>query len=82
MEIDEQDRRKFDEILQPVVKIYTFVKYISTLVAVIFLLYAGITYMTSGGDPKQRDQAKNIAAYVIIVMLIIWAAPLLVNLLI
>ncbi len=80
--ITAEQKAQFDQILQPVMKIYNFVKYIATVVAAIFLLYAGISYMTSGGDPKQRDAAKNIAAYVIIGLIVIWAAPLLVNLLI
>lgn len=80
--ITPQDKAKFDDILKPVIKIYNFVKYIATVVAAIFLLYAGISYMTSGGDPKKRDEAKNIAAYVILGLIIIWAAPLLVDLLI
>ncbi len=80
--ITAQEKAQFDEILQPVMKIYNFVKYIATVVAAIFLLYAGISYMTSGGDPKQRDTAKNIVAYVVIGLIVIWAAPLLVNLLI
>jgi len=63
-------------------KIYNFVKYISSVVAAIFLLYAGITYMTSGGDPKQRDQAKSIAGYVVIGLMIIWAAPIIVGVLV
>ncbi|HLC98287.1 MAG TPA: pilin [Candidatus Nanoarchaeia archaeon] len=81
-EITAEEQQQFDQILQPVFKIYNFVKYIATVVAVIFLLYAGISYMTSGNDPKKRDQAKNIVTYVVIGMVVIWAAPLLVNLLI
>lgn len=81
-EISAEEQQQFDQILQPVFKIYNFVKYIATVVAVMFLLYAGISYMTSGNDPKKRDQAKNIVTYVVIGMVVIWAAPLLVNLLI
>ena len=77
-----EDKAQFDEILKPVMKIYNFVKYIASVVAGMFLLYAGIAYMTSGSDPRKRDQAKNTAAYVILGLIIIWAAPLIVNLLI
>jgi len=77
-----EQKAQFDQILSPVMKIYTFIKYIATIVAALFLLFAGISYMTSGGDPKKRDTAKSIATYVIIGLLVIWAAPLLVNLLI
>lgn len=81
-ELSNEDKEKFDEILQPVMKIYNFVKYVASVIAVIFLLYAGISYMISGNDPRKRDQSKNIAAYVIIGLIIIWAAPLIVQLLI
>ena len=80
--LSSEDKAKFDQILEPVMKIYNFVKYISSVVAAIFLLYAGITYMTSGGDPKQRDQAKSIAGYVVIGLMIIWAVPIIVGVLV
>ena len=80
--ITKEDKAKFDEILKPVMKIYNFVKYISTVVAAMFLLYAGIAYMTSGSDPRKRDQAKNIIMYVVIGLVVIWAAPFIIGLLI
>ena len=82
VEISPEDRARFDAIMEPVIKIYNFIKYVASVVAVIFLLYAGISFMTSGSDPKKRDQSKNIAMYVIIGLLIIWAAPMIVELLI
>ena len=81
-DISAEDQARFDAILQPVMKIYNFIKYVSSAVAVIFLLYAGISFMSSGSDPRQRDTAKSIATYVILGLLIIWAAPMVVQLLI
>ena len=81
-QITPEEKAKFDEILTPVFKIYNFVKYIATVVAGIFLLYAGITYMSSGNDPKKRDTAKNIAAYVVVGLIVIWAAPIVIGLLV
>ena len=71
----------FNEILAPVMKIYSLVKYAATSIGALVLLFAGISYMTSGGDPKKKDTAKNMATYVIIGLVIIWIAPLVVNLL-
>ena len=79
--LDPKDKQKFDQILQPVMKIYNFVKYIVTIIAALFLLFAGVTFMMSGEDPRKRDQAKNIAMYVIIGLLIIWGTPAIVGLL-
>lgn len=69
----------FDEILRPVTRIYDFVKYAATGIASLFLVFAGITYMTSGSDPSKKENAKNMIAYVIVGLIIIWAAPLIVN---
>lgn len=78
--ISDEDKAQFDEILTPIMKIYNMVKYFSSVIAGIVLLWAGISYMTSGNDPRKRDTSKNIAAYVVIGLIVIWAAPFVVNL--
>ena len=75
-----EDKATFDQILQPVMKIYNLAKYIASAIAGIALLFAGIMYMGSGSDPKKRDNAKSMSMYVIIGLVVIWAAPLLVKL--
>ena len=80
--ISSADKAKFEQILQPVTKIYNFIKYIVSVVALIFLLYGGICYMTAGSDPKQKERGKNIITYVVIGLVVIWAAPLIVDLLV
>ncbi len=77
--ISAEDKATFDKILEPVMKIYNLVKYIASVLAVVVLLFAGMTYMTSGSDPGKREKAKNMAMYVIIGLIVIWAAPLIVN---
>jgi len=77
--ISAQDKATFDQILLPVMKVYNLVKYTATVVAVVVLLFAGLTYMTSGADPGKREKAKNMAMYVVIGLIVIWAAPLVVN---
>tara|TARA_Y100000310_G_scaffold299927_1_gene335185 strand:- start:291 stop:617 length:327 start_codon:yes stop_codon:yes gene_type:complete len=79
-EISAEDKAQFDEILTPIMKIYNMVKYFSSVIAGIVLLWAGISYMTSGADPRKRDTSKNIATYVVIGLVVIWAAPFIVNL--
>ena len=74
------DTGTFDQILQPVWKVYSFVKYIATAIAAIFLVFAGITYMTSGSDMMKRENAKHMIAYVIVGLIVIWAAPFVVQL--
>jgi hypothetical protein len=78
-EISEEDQETFDGILAPVMKIYNFVKYSATVIAVLFLVFAGVTFVTSGNDQAKREQAKNMAMYVVIGLVIIWVAPLVVQ---
>ena len=78
-DISSEDQDTFDSILEPVMKIYSLVKYAASVIAVLVLMFAGISYMTSGSDPRKRDQAKNMATYVVIGLFVIWAAPMVVN---
>lgn len=78
-DISDADKDTFDEILEPIMKIYNLVKYAATILAVMVLLFAGISYMVSGSNPGKRENAKNMVAYVVIGLIVIWAAPLVVN---
>jgi len=77
-----EEQSQFDQILIPVMKIYNFIKYAASVIAVIALLFAGISYMFSAEDIRKRDTSKNMAAYVLMGLAIIWAAPIAVNMLI
>jgi uncharacterized membrane protein len=77
--VSAQDQATFDQILEPVMKVYNLVKYSATVLAVIVLLFAGISYILSGSDPGKREKAKNMAMYVILGLIIIWAAPAIVS---
>jgi hypothetical protein len=78
-DISDEDKATFDEILVPVMKIYNLIKYTATVFAALALLLAGFNYMMGGSDPKKRETAKGTAMYVVIGLLVIWAAPLVVN---
>lgn len=77
--VSADDKASFDQILSPIMKIYNLVKYSATVLAVVVLLFAGVTYIISGSDPGKRQQAKSMAMYVVIGLIVIWAAPLVVN---
>ena len=78
-DISDSDKDTFDEILEPIMKIYNLVKYTATILAVVVLLFAGVSYMISGSNPGKRENAKNMITYVAIGLVVIWAAPLVVN---
>jgi type IV secretory pathway VirB2 component (pilin) len=78
-DISSQDQATFDQILSPVMKIYNLINYSATVIAVIVLLFAGVSYMLSGDNPAKREQAKSMITYVVIGLIVIWVAPLLVN---
>ncbi len=74
------DTSGFDKVLEPVWKVYGLIKYIATAIAMIFLVFAGIMFMTSGDDITKRDKAKNMIAFVVVGLGVIWIAPSLVEL--
>ncbi len=73
--ISAQDQATFDLILSPVMKVYNFIKYAASVIAVLFLVFAGVTFITSGDDQAARSQAKKMAGYVIVGLGVIWIAP-------
>jgi len=78
-DISPEDKETFDQILEPVMKIYNFIKYAATVLAVVFLVFAGVSFILSGGDTGKRESAKMMATYIIIGLIIIWVAPLIVQ---
>lgn len=78
-DISSSDKARFDEILKPVMKIYSFIKYTATVLAVLFLVFAGVSFVIHSNDPGKREQAKTMAAYIIIGLIVIWVAPLIVE---
>jgi uncharacterized membrane protein len=78
-EISPEDKATFDRILEPVMKVYNFIKYAATVLAVVFLVFAGVSFLTSGGDSAKREQAKSMAMYIIVGLIIIWVAPIVVQ---
>ena len=77
-----EEQELFDQILEPIMKIYNLVKYIATAIAGVMALFAGVTYMTSGSDIKKRETSKSMAMYIVIGLVIIWAAPFVVQLIV
>jgi len=74
------DESDFQEILKPLTTIYNLVKYAATVIAGLVMLFAGITYISSGSEPGKREKAKNMVMYVLIGLIVIWAAPFVVDL--
>lgn len=52
----------------------------SGVVAFFFVVYAGIKFITSGGDPKQVDTAKKTLTLAIVGLLVVLFAYLILNL--
>ena len=68
-----------EAITAPITKIYDLVKAIASIVGVIAITIAGGVYMLSGNNLQQRDNAKSMVSYSIVGLILVWAAPLLVN---
>lgn len=49
------------------------------IIAVAVIIYGGVLYITSAGDPKKAEQAKSLVLYTIVGLLLIGAAAIIVN---
>jgi hypothetical protein len=78
-ELTQEEEDTFDEILAPIMKVYNFIKYAMSVVAVLMLVFAGITFVTAGGETGKKEKAKNMMVGVVIGLIIIWVAPLVVE---
>lgn len=74
-----QEKSLFDNFLEPVMRIYRFIKYVATAIGVLVITIAGIVAITSSNDPERRNKSKEMIGYVLIGLLIIWLAPLIVQ---
>jgi len=77
--ITPQEEQQFDQILSPIMKIYNFIKYAATVIGVMMLVFAGISFLTAGGEQLKKDKAKNTAFGVVIGLVLIWVAPYIVQ---
>ena len=77
--ITQEEQQSFDKILEPISKIYSFIKYSTTLIASLFLVFSGISYMAASDDVFKKDRVKRMIAYIIVGLSIIWAAPYIVD---
>jgi type IV secretory pathway VirB2 component (pilin) len=77
--ITPEEEAQFDGILAPVMKVYNFIKYAATMIGVLVLVFAGISFITAGGEMAKKEQAKNMAFGVVIGLILIWVAPLIVQ---
>ena len=77
--LDPTDEAALDQILSPVMRVYNAIKYTATVIGVLMLMFAGVTFMTAGGETGKKDRAKFMAAGVVIGLIVIWMAPLVVQ---
>ncbi|MFH1832787.1 MAG: hypothetical protein ABH816_01285 [Candidatus Levyibacteriota bacterium] len=54
--------------------------FFSTIVAVFLIIYSGIKFITSGGDPKQVEGARHTMTYAIVGLIIIFLSFFIINL--
>ena len=80
--ISNEQKQEFDQILIPLAKFYEFIKYSSTIIAALYLLFAGLSYIMSSDNIEKRSSIKSTIGYILLGVALIWAAPYIVNLII
>lgn len=67
------------DLKETVINIIRFVLGFMTLVAIVFIIYGGFTWLTAGGNEDRVEQAKRIISAAVIGMIVIllaWAVVL------
>ncbi len=78
--LTDQEEAQVDKILEPVMKVYNILKYTATIIGVLMIVFAGISFVTAGGQTAKKDRAKHMIAGVVVGLIVIWVAPLVVKL--
>jgi len=73
-----EDINTFNQILEPVMKVYNFVKYAASALAVLFIIFAAVQ-MFINNNPMEKENAKTKMMYIVIGLIVIWVAPIAVN---
>ncbi len=58
-EPSDEGEAQFDEILSLVIKIYNFIKYPVLVFRVMMLVFAGVSYLISGGEQSKKEKEKK-----------------------
>lgn len=66
-------------ITEPINKIYDLVKAVISILGILALTVAGGYYMFSGSNIQHRENAKSMASYAVIGLVLVWVAPLVVT---
>jgi hypothetical protein len=80
--ISNEQKQEFDQILIPLAKFYEFIKYASTIIASLYLLFAGLSYIMASDNIEKRSSIKSTVGYILLGVALIWAAPYIVDLII
>jgi len=74
------EEAQVDAILAPVMKVFNIVRYAATIIGVLVFVFAGVSFLTAGGETSKKQRAKNMMAGVVVGLIVIWAAPMVVKL--
>ena len=66
-------------ITEPLDKVYTALKAVVSVAAIIVLTIAGAKLMFSGDNLPARENAKLMVGYAVIGLVVVWAAPFVVS---
>src|SRR3989344_9017238 len=65
-----EDINTFNQILEPVMKVYNFVKYAASALAVLFIIFAAVQ-MFINNNPMEKENAKTKMMYIVIGLIVI-----------
>lgn len=68
-----------NDLIGAIRRVLTYLLLLAGLIAVIYLIYGGVQYITSAGDQAKADGAKKTILYALVGLIVIGFAMVLVN---
>lgn len=71
---------QYDTITEVIDAVANFIAIVSSSIAVVMIIWAGIVYMTSGDNKDRTESAKKTIMWALIGIAIVWSAKFLIDL--
>ncbi|MBI5065991.1 hypothetical protein HZA97_07170 [Candidatus Woesearchaeota archaeon] len=77
--LSSNDKAMLKQMLKPVINGISALPYVATALAVLYILYAGIGFVTAGYDTAKKEQSKQAIGLTLVGLAVVFAAPYLVQ---
>lgn len=78
-EPSQQDVQAFNQILNPLWKVISFVQYAGSVAALFYILITAVGMVMKSDEAESREKGKKTIGVIIAAVGLVWAAPYIIN---